>query len=336
MNRHLDQTSALVSVIGGGSWGTALAIALARAGHPVALVVRDHAQADAINRTQRNARYLPQIPLPKNIIATANSASELAASALIIYALPCAILAQTLPKLAPLNAPVIAACKGLDQASGQRVDTMLLTALGATRSLLLSGPSFADEVAANKPTAITLAATDLHTALDAARFFAESNLRIYPHDDLTGVALGGALKNIIAIAAGIAQGLNLGHNAMAALVTRGIAEITRLAVACGARRETLHGLSGLGDLVLTCNGGQSRNRRLGEALAHGKSLIEARSAIGQVVEGERTAQMAQHLAQQHHIDVPIIASVCAVLSGTSNASQALQQLMARPTKAEFE
>ncbi|MDX8408716.1 MAG: NAD(P)H-dependent glycerol-3-phosphate dehydrogenase [Mariprofundales bacterium] len=325
----------LVSVIGGGSWGTALAIVLARGGNRVQLLIRDAAQADTINSTRRNARYLPHAQLPAAIHASVIQPHHLHASQLIIYALPCAALTATLPLLAPIAAPVVAACKGLDAATGQRMDTMLQDALGAERSLLLSGPSFADEVACGMPTAITLAAAKISNAAAVADYFDHSNFRIYLHDDLTGVALGGALKNVIAIAAGIAQGLELGHNAMAALVTRGTAEMTRLAVACGARKETLYGLSGLGDLVLTCNGGQSRNRRLGQALAGGMNLEQARAAIGQVAEGEHTAHTALTLAQQHNIEVPIIAAVCSVLDTTCNVRQALEQLMTRPTKTEF-
>ncbi len=324
----------LVSVIGGGSWGTALAIVLARSGNRVQLLVRDEGQAATINRTRINARYLPHATLPAAIHASVSWPQQLHASQLIVYALPCAALTSTLPLLVPVAAPVVAACKGLDAATGQRMDTLLKDAVGAQRSLLLSGPSFADEVACGMPTAITLAAEDLRNAATVADYFDHSNFRIYLNDDLTGVALGGALKNIIAIAAGIAQGLELGHNAMAALVTRGTAEMTRLAVACGARKETLYGLSGLGDLVLTCNGGQSRNRRLGQALAGGMTLEQARATIGQVAEGEHTARTALALAQSHHIEVPIIAAVCGVLNGTCDVRQALEQLMARPTKTE--
>ena len=298
-----------VAVIGGGSWATALAVALARAGNRVSLLVRDEARAEEINRDRRNRRYLPDTPLPDRVFAQPLRADRLAGRPLLIHALPCAALRGILPMVAPLNAPLVAACKGLDEESGERIDTLLLSALGPKRALLLSGPSFADEVAAGRPTALTLAATDLSLARRVLRHFEGSNLRPYPHDDLPGVALGGALKNVIAIAAGIARELDLGHNAMAALITRGIAEMVRLALACGARRETLYGLSGLGDLVLTCSGRQSRNRRLGRKLARGMAPDEARRAIGQVVEGERTARAGSIL--------PSNTSQTAAMIGTS-------------------
>ncbi len=333
-----DGTDARLTVVGGGSWGTALAIVLARGGSSVQLVVRRDEQAEKINRERRNPDYLREIMLPPSIHATTDLEAALDRSQCIIYALPCGQLPDLLPTIRARTeptVPVIAACKGLHEQSGLRVDEMLVPSIGADRALLLSGPSFADEVATGMPTAITLAATRLELARQVAPFFRDTGFRIYPHDDLTGVALGGALKNIIAIAAGIADGLGLGHNAMAALVTRGIQEMTRLARACGAQPETLYGLSGLGDLVLTCNGGLSRNRRMGRALAEGMDAAEARRHVGQVVEGEKSARMARRLAEQHGIETPIISAVCRVLDGDWSCRLALQSLLTRPERAEF-
>ncbi|RMH49835.1 MAG: NAD(P)-dependent glycerol-3-phosphate dehydrogenase [Zetaproteobacteria bacterium] len=326
-----------VAVIGGGSWGTALAVVLARGGARVALLVRDPEQARAINREGRNPRHLPQIPLPPSIRATVSADEALGAARLIVYALPCAALPAALDTIAALggDAPVIAACKGLHHPSGLRVDEMVRQAVGVERTLLLSGPSFAGEVATGAPTAITLAAAELARAEQTARWFAPTTFRIYPHDDLIGVALGGALKNVIAIAAGIADGLGLGHNAMAALITRGMQEINRLAVAYGARPRTLYGLSGLGDLVLTCTGEASRNRRLGRALAGGATPQEARAAIGEVTEGAESARTALALAERKGCDAPIIATVCRILDGVWSCRQGLDALLARPERAEF-
>jgi len=327
------------TVIGGGSWGTALATVLARSGKPVKLLVRNHHQADTINRSHYNPNYLLQTALPCSIQAVESLSIALADTSLVVYALPCALLPKMLATivdgLEDSRTPIIAACKGLHEASGMRVDQMMVQTNRLGCNLLLSGPSFADEVAQGKPTAITLAAGDIALAQQAASCFDDTNFRIYLNDDLVGVALGGALKNVIAIAAGIASGLGLGHNAMAALVTRGIHEITRVATACGAQPSTLYGLSGLGDLVLTCNGGSSRNRQMGLALAEGLDVAAARAQVGQVVEGEKTARMARELARQHQIEVPIIAAVCAVLDGRCSCQQALELLLQRPEHAEF-
>jgi len=327
------------TVIGGGSWGTALAVVLARSGRRVRLVVRSARQAAAINGNHRNPDYLSQRLLPESIEATNDLSAALTETALVVYALPCALLPDVMPNivagLTDARTPIIAACKGLHEQSGLRVDQVMAESNGAGCNLLLSGPSFADEVAQGIPTAITLAAADIEVARQAAACFDDTNFRIYLHDDVVGVALGGALKNVIAIAAGIADGLALGNNGMAALVTRGIHEMTRIATACGAQQSTLYGLSGLGDLVLTCHGGSSRNRQMGLALAQGLDAAAARLQVGQVVEGEKTARMALALAQQHQLEAPIIAAVCAVLDGRCSCQQALEQLLQRPERAEF-
>ena len=223
--------------------------------------------------------------------------------------------------------PVIAACKGLNPDTMERVDDLLIRHVVIERTALLSGPSFARDSAEGLPTAITMAAADIELAQHCAGLFDDPAFRIYTSTDMPGVALGGALKNVIAIATGIASALNLGHSAIAALITRGIAEITRLAVACGGRQETMSGLSGLGDLVLTCTGELSRNRKMGIALAKGLSVEEARKDVGQVVEGEKTAAAAVLLANKHHIEMPITQMVNAVLTQQISPEKAIQSLL---------
>jgi glycerol-3-phosphate dehydrogenase (NAD(P)+) len=232
------------------------------------------------------------------------------------------------------DAPVVAACKGLHPQTLERVDEVFARHVGGQRMVLLSGPSFAREVAEGMPTATTMAAYDESLAAQAASLFDDTNFRIYTSSDVIGVALGGALKNVIAIAAGIADGLQLGHNATAALITRGLAEISRLADACGARPETLNGLSGLGDLVLTCTGDLSRNRRMGLMLARGMDVDTAKREVGQTVEGLRTAAAARDLAAKHGLEVPIIEVVYAVINGGMTPAGAVQSLLSRPEKAE--
>jgi glycerol-3-phosphate dehydrogenase (NAD(P)+) len=321
-------------VIGAGSWGTALAMVMARHGRPVTLVARTEATAAAMQAARENSRYLPGIRFPDSLHVTHDRAAAQQDAAVIVLALPCSASLELLPELADLSQPVVAACKGLSPDTHERVDEFMVRFVGEERAAILSGPSFAAEVAEGRPTAITMAAHDLHLARTVATYFDDNSFRIYTSTDMAGVALGGALKNVIAIAAGIAEGLKLGHNATAALVTRGIAEITRLAVACGARQDTLNGLSGLGDLVLTCTGDLSRNRRLGMLLTERLSLEAARQRIGQVTEGERTATAARSLAAELGVDMPITQTVQAILAGDVSPQEAVQALLARPERQE--
>lgn len=237
--------SAPVCVIGAGSWGTALAMVLSRRGREVRLLAHTETQAEEMYRERENSHFLPGIPFPASLSVTADYDDALANTTATILAVPCSAADSVLSKLTTLDTPVIAACKGLNPDSLERVDELLIRHVGAKRTALLSGPSFAKDSAEGLPTAITMAASDIELAKHCAALFDDPAFRIYTTADIAGVALGGALKNVIAIAAGIAAGLNLGHSAMAALVTRGIAEISRLAVACGAQPETLSGLSGL-------------------------------------------------------------------------------------------
>ncbi len=261
-------------VIGAGSWGTALAMTLARAGQRVQLIAHQQEQVDALIHDGENKRYLRNIPLHQNIHPSTHA--DMAHCQAIVLATPCSAAETWLKHIKQHSqTPVIAACKGLNPHTIERMDELLIRYLGNERSCILSGPSFAKEVALGKPTAITLAAASLTQAQSLASLFQDGSFRVYTSDDRIGVALGGALKNIIAIAAGILQGLNLGHNALAALVTRGLPEMGRLIVACGGRQETVQGLSGLGDLMLTCTGDLSRNRAFGMALAKGHTAEQA-------------------------------------------------------------
>jgi len=327
-----------VSVWGAGSWGTALAMVLAKHGRHVDLIAFSQADADTLEQDRENTRFLKGLAFPDSLHVVGQDNAELdnvlTLSQATVLAVPCAAAEDVLNKLKPYNHPIIAACKGINPETAERVDELLIRQVGKDRSAILSGPSFAAEVAAGKPTAITLAASDIKLADTLSVLFNDANFRIYTSSDLVGVALGGSLKNIIAIAAGIAEGMQLGHNAMAALVTRGIAEITRLTVACGGQTETMSGLSGLGDLLLTCTGDLSRNRQMGMALASGMNVDDARKHVGQVVEGEKTAAAAVLLAKQYDIDMPITQMVHAVLSGSISSEKAVQSLLARPERTE--
>lgn len=324
-----------VCVLGAGSWGTALALVLARSGsRQVRLFTGSDAHAAEIERSGENSQYLPGIQLPDNIQITTDLAAATSDIDACVYALPCIAVDDFLPALAEDDYPVIAACKGLHPQSLIRTDEMLAQYIASDRIAILSGPSFAIEVARNQPTAITMAAESIALAKTAAAFFDDTNFRVYVSDDVIGVAMGGAIKNVIAIAAGMADGLGFGHNSVAAAVTRGLAEMARLTAACGGRQETMMGLAGLGDLVLTCTGSLSRNRRFGIAVAKGKSLAAARADIGQVVEGERTAEAVDHLATKLGIELPLMQSVHHVLIGDVNIKNALAQLLSRPEKEE--
>jgi len=327
-------TKRVVTVLGAGSWGTALALVLARNGREVRLVARNAEQAELLNSSRENTRYLPGIILPDNVRMMADVVVAVQGITACVYARPCAAADATLPWLVNGNYPVIAACKGLHPTTLERTDQILARHVDVSRIALLSGPSFAVEVAQGQPTAITMAASTIARAEIAAALFDDTSFRIYSSDDLTGVAMGGALKNIIAIAAGMADGLGFGHNSVAAAVTRGLAEMARLTTACGGRSETLMGLSGLGDLVLTCTGELSRNRRFGAAIARGSCVAEAADAIGQVVEGVRTAQAVDRLANQLKIELPLMQMVHQVLCGRLPLQKAVQALMSRPERTE--
>ncbi len=323
-------------VLGAGSWGTALAIVLAQGGHAVTLIARNTEGAAYLQRRRENNNYLPGLRFPDSLTVAADAVAAAAGSSAVIVALPCAAAETYVRRLSKATgSPLIAACKGLHPDTLERTDEMLSRIVDMDRVAVLSGPSFAPEVARGLPTALTLAAQDAALAESVAMLFENTTLRIYTSTDVIGVAMGGALKNVIAIAAGITVGLNLGHNAVAALITRGLPEMSRLAGTCGARPETIHGLSGLGDLVLTCTGELSRNRRFGMALARGMDVAAAERHVGQVVEGVRTSAAVCRLAERHGVDVPIMRAVNEVISGQLAPMDAVHALLARPPRPEF-
>ena len=326
-----------VAVLGAGAWGTALAIAAA-ARHPVRLWARDRSQAEAMAADRVNARYLPGRELPGSIRVTSSLAEAARDCEFAIAATPTGALAGLLEQLRaalPLVPPVVWACKGFDARTGELPHRIVARVLGEdARCAVLSGPSFADEIARGLPAALTLAARDGGFARDAAQALHGPRLRVYSSRDVIGVEVGGAAKNVMAIAAGICDGLALGLNARAALITRGLAELTRLGLALGGRAETLMGLAGAGDLILTCTGDLSRNRRIGLLLAAGTPLPEALAALGHVAEGVNSARALHALALAHGVEMPITAAVCEVLDGQASPAEAVQALMRRDPRPE--
>ncbi len=328
-----------LAVLGAGAWGTALASALARNGHAVHLWGRDAAVVEAINARGENPRYLPGCELPAGIRATTDLTAAACAGEGLILAVPSYAFRELLRTLAmgPAAArPFIWACKGVEP----ETHLLLHEVVAAERSEdapahgVISGPSFAREVVAGLPTALTVASRDADFATRVVDWFHGGGIRAYSNPDLIGVELGGALKNVLAIACGAADGLGFGANARAAVITRGLNELMRLGEAMGARRETLIGLAGLGDLVLTCTDDQSRNRRFGLAIARGLDVDAASAEIGQAVEGLRTARAAAALARDHNVDMPIVESVDAVLHAGLAPREAVTRLLERVPKAE--
>jgi glycerol-3-phosphate dehydrogenase (NAD(P)+) len=328
-----------ITVIGAGAWGTALAIALARdQTHQVTLWARDAALCANMAAVRENQRYLPGHVFPSAIRLCGEFEVALADAELLLLATPLSGLRPTLQRLQTLAAcrPLLWLCKGLEAGSGLLPHQVVAEEWGET-SLphgALTGPSFAEEVARGQPTAITLASAHADFARATAQALAGPRLRIYANDDVVGAEIGGAVKNVLAIASGISDGLGLGHNARAALLTRGLAEIVRLGVALGARRETLMGLAGMGDLILTCTGDLSRNRRVGLALATGRSLPEIVRELGHVAEGVASAREVARRASELGVDMPIVQAVCAVLDRQLTPAQAVDQLMSRDPKDE--
>jgi len=332
-----------IAILGAGAWGAALAINLARrCGHEVALWSRSPQAAIEMREHRENLRYLPGFPLPRAIEITADADHAIGEAEIVVSVVPSEHLRATYEHIAPLlraDQLIVSATKGIEDQTLLRMSEVIHQTL-AQQNLdlpvgVLSGPSFAQEVAAGSPTALTIASTDSAPASRIQREFSGSTLRLYTNGDVVGVELGGALKNVIAIASGIVTGLGLGHNTAAALITRGIAEITRLAIACGGRRETLAGLSGIGDLVLTCTGALSRNRLVGIELGKGRQLGETLEGLhGKVAEGVRTTFAASGLAKKHGIEMPITEQMAAILSAQKAPIDAMRELMARPGRDE--
>ena len=341
----MDMRYDAVTVLGGGSWGTALAQLLACAGRDVALLLRDATLAARINETRENDRYLAGVKLHSGIRAVAWSPGQaagdsvLAATRLLVLSVPCQSLRgslRTLAGLLPENCVLVNTAKGIEVAEGVTGEVMVRAELPGYvgRYAILSGPSFAREVAEMKPTAVVLGCRDEVLGAALREVFATPWFRSYSSTDVTGVELGGAIKNIIAIAAGLSDGLGFGLNARAALVTRGLAETGRFGRALGARPETFMGLSGLGDLMLTCSGDLSRNRQVGLRLGKGEGLAEIIASMRAVAEGVKTTDAVEALADAHGIDMPVTSTMHAVLHGRLPAREALQTLMGRPLREE--
>ncbi|NCN89482.1 MAG: NAD(P)-dependent glycerol-3-phosphate dehydrogenase [Gallionella sp.] len=326
-----------IAVLGAGAWGTALAISLAGR-HAVALWARDAAQAATMRETRRNGRYLPDVILPDGLAVSADLDAVLANAELLILAVPVSGLRATLATLAARAKPmgVIWLCKGFEAATSLLPHQIVREILPpAFPRGVLSGPSFAQEVARGLPTALTLASADAAFAQQMAHALHHSRLRIYSCTDVAGVEIGGAIKNVLAIAAGISDGMQMGMNARAALLTRGLVEMSRLGLKLGGRAETLGGLSGVGDLILTCTGDLSRNRQVGMLLARHQSLPNILKELGHVAEGVYTAREVQGIAARYQVEMPICAAVYRVLYEQLPADKAVEQLLSRAPGEEF-
>ena len=329
-----------VAVLGAGSWGTALAVHLARVGHEVALWARDPATVRDIEQRRANVVYLPDILLPESVVPTDSLAEALRDTELIVCAIPShgirAVIRAATGHLVP-GAILVSAAKGIEADTMLRMSEVIAQESGDGHPVVvLSGPSFALEVAQQLPTAVLVASHDTDAMDRVQAEFRGSYFRLYGSSDVVGVELCGALKNVIAIAAGVVEGSGLGHNALAALITRGLAEIARLASAAGGRRETPSGLSGLGDLVLTCTGSLSRNRHVGIELARGRRLNEIVTSMKMVAEGVRTTGAALALATRYEVELPIATQMAAVLDGRIDVRTGLEALMLRRQRSEAE
>lgn len=326
-----------IAVLGSGAWGTALAISFA-ARHEVSLWARDEAQATAMRDTHRNQRYLPDTQLPNDLTVTSDLAQALHDVELIIAAVPVSGLRPVMQQIASLSKPVgvIWLCKGIETITSLLPHQIVNETLPAAFPRgALTGPSFAQEVARGLPTALTLASNDGEFAQRTAKALHHSRLRIYSSTDVVGVEIGGAIKNVLAIAAGICDGMQMGLNARAALLTRGLAEMSRLGLQMGGRAETLGGLSGVGDLILTCTGDLSRNRQVGMLLAQRHSLSTILGELGHVAEGVYTAREVQRIAQQQGVEMPICQAVYRVLYENLAADKAVEALLSRQPGEEF-
>ena len=347
----MDRKGTRIAVLGGGAWGTAIALSLCArrdtAGEalnvPVTLWVHSKEEADAIHAARENVLFLPGFKLPGHLHVT-NEDAAVSDAEVLVSVIPSAFLRATTKRLArqfKSGQVMVSATKGIESNGALRMTELIESAVNEVQPGLrlpvgaLSGPSFALEVAEGLPTAVTVAFKDAAVAGEVQRLFTSPALRLYSSTDVVGVELGGALKNIIAIASGIVSGMGLGHNSTAGLITRGIAEITRLAVACGAKRETLGGLSGVGDLVLTCTGSLSRNRTVGVELGKGRKLPEIiESLSGKVAEGVPTTKAALELARKHNVEMPITEQMELILDEGKDPRAAMKELMQRPNKDE--
>ncbi len=327
-----------IAILGAGAWGTALAISLARrGGHSLVLWSHSSALAEQLADTGENLPYLPGYTLPTGVEVTADLPRAIFEADVLLSVTPSQHLRETITHIAPLLTPqqiILSASKGLEESSFLRM-TQVIASITSNPCGTLSGPSFAQEVAAGLPTAIVVASAYPQLNTSVQREFSSPTLRLYTNDDVAGVELGGALKNVIALSSGIIHGLGLGSNTSAALITRGIAEITRLAVACGGRRQTLAGLSGMGDLVLTCTGALSRNRSVGVELGKGRKLPDILAGMnGKVAEGVRSTAGALGLAARYGVEMPIAEQMDAILHHNKAPREAIRDLMTRPGRDE--
>ena len=327
-----------VAVLGAGSWGTALALQFARSGRPTRLWGRDREQLAVMARQRRNERYLPSGAFPESLVVEPDLADALRGARDLLIAVPSHAFRSTLTELRPVlgeETQLVWATKGFELSTGLLPHQVAREVLGPKRAVaVLSGPTFAREVGAGLPTAMVIASPDAAFANALAQDLSSANFRVYTSTDIVGVEVGGAVKNVLAVGAGLSDGLGLGANARVALITRGLAEMMRLGVALGAQRETFMGLAGLGDLVLTCTDDQSRNRRFGLQVAGGRSPGEALEAIGQVVEGYPAARALRDVAARAGVEMPLCESVYRVLYEGVPASEAVRGLMSRPIKPE--
>ena len=327
-----------IAIIGTGSWGTALAVTAARAGHEVRLWSRNADVVKAINEQHRNSHYLQAVQIPVSVVATSELSAALHNAELVLFAAPSHAARELFTAVkSQLHeaAIIVSVSKGIEIETGKRISEIVKDVIGTTNPFVsLSGPSFAKEVVAGHPTAIVAASKDAAAARTVQNDLSFENLRTYTNTDVIGTEIGGSVKNVIAIAAGMAAGLGFGSNSVAALITRGLAEITRLARREGAQVETLMGLAGLGDLVLTCTGSLSRNRYVGEELGKGKRLEEIVAELTEVAEGINTARAVKKLADRAGLEMPIVNEVNAVLYGNRSARDAVAELMSRPLREE--
>lgn len=328
-----------IAVIGAGSWGTALSILLARNNHLVSLWARNEKHIADIVAERCNTRYLPGITLPENITATSNIETALQNANEVLLVVPSGAISSIIDKIKPLlpqNAKLAIASKGFEPNHMKLLHQVAQEKLGAnSTACILSGPTFATEVAKGLPSAITVASKNADYAMNFASYLSNDRFRAYTSSDVTGVEVGGAVKNVMAIAAGISDGLGFGANTRAALITRGLAEITRLGTTLGGHMETFMGLAGLGDLVLTCTDDQSRNRRVGLALAKGKTLDTILQQLGQVAEGVYTTEKVHKLSQKHDVEMPIVEQVYEVIYNDKPPLKAVEDLLSREIKAEI-
>jgi len=327
-----------VAVLGAGGWGTALAIHIARLGTPVKLWGRNAVLIEQLRSEQSNQTYLAGVMFPPGVAPTPSLEEALANADCVVSAVPSHGTRELMRRAAPLmraDVTVVSATKGVERVTLSRMSEVIAQEVGQSRSIaVLSGPSFAAELARGAPTAVLVASDESGVAARVQKDFRSPYLRLYASDDVVGVEVGGAMKNVIAIAAGVVEGLGLGSNALAALMTRGLAEVSRLACAMGGRRDTLAGLSGIGDLILTCTGGLSRNRHVGIELGRGRALEEILAEMHTVAEGVTTTNVALELGRRHSVDMPIAAQMAAVLAGRTDPRVAVEELMLRRQRPE--